>query len=105
MTKKKPPKLNVVETKLKVDPDLILQNLVQQFCDEHAKSCQHLEDYTGTPQILFDQFYWLAMFHLQMIEEHRSMRHLLISAMLQGIATASTNIEKYEYEERNGDKS
>ena len=69
MTKKKPPKLNVVETKVKVDPDLILQNLVQQFCDEHAKSCQHLEDYES-PQLLFDQFYWLAMFHFQMVEEN-----------------------------------
>ena len=69
MTKKNPPKLNVIKTKVKVDPDLILQNLVQQFCDEHAKSCQHLEDYES-PQLLFDQFYWLAMFHFQMVEEN-----------------------------------
>ena len=104
MTKKKPPKLNVVETKVKVDPDLILQNLVQQFCDEHAKSCQHLEDYES-PQLLFDQFYWLAMFHFQMVEENTSMRHLVMGAMLQGIAAASQSIERWEHEEQNGDKS
>jgi len=103
MTKKKTPKLNVVETKVKVDPDLILQNLVEQFCSEHAKSCQHLKDYEA-PQILFDQFYWLSMFHLQMCEKHPPMRHLIIGAMLQGIAAASQNIEKYE-QEQNEDKS
>ena len=90
---KKPKKFKTVSSIKKRDPDELIRDLVEEFIEKTQEGLN--DDEAIKPQTVYDQFYWLAMFHYQVAEDS-CIQKVVMATMLQGIATAMDDIFKYE---------